>query len=798
MLSLLADDQDGKHTDSIRNFYYDIYITNDTLKLVTEQAKKLAALATIDDWQGSSYGSWMRMCTESTLTTLNGLWSRYANVATFSGAQKDKYFAKYSKGVKEIRTGIGKDKSGINLNIGEAIRAAGCLGMGNADFMISLDECRKQSWDMGPTKKAPNPNPTFAYTGRGEEFTLHYSSNYVLGYHLVPALVACNPPQKAQKITSSTLQTLARTQFSDWCKSFRTGLNASFAKGNITLRFFSGNLTALCTALQFSESGSTRPGIYTHGWSATEMVLNSTDYGKDASDSTTRAPTQFNFIDTSNLIDHVGLLNLLITAAPLLLPGPTSVLCTESFKFEGASGMDALSNRICGDPLLLGTIFGVFPSPYFAGFTSRSSTEDSLMRNMGDNRDEGSAFERTQWKHLQPAFSDEKEYAPSKLTMDPKQLAGFLYNIYLKMFEKESFTTGPKLYYIRETFSKLLLIIKSRIESNWEAAMEILFMGYISTDKKVFMTMNNIQDLNTHLQLNGLFELPVPDMCKSVPSYETGPKQMQGWKTIPNIVTISLVVPREHVAILLNGDHSMGSPILQADVQCKAGHNQYHSLQLVFGKVFAKTNSDSGETELRIEQDQEGCFGSQDLIVIFQVPSWTLRLFHETCTVALGLHSTPEATLYFVKKLGLMLRLYQARLAETEKVFVSKLPPNISTKRAGSSIVFPKRNDPPFQNKFELQAEIRLNKAANKLETLALKITGFSEGHAKELADGAKVSNDVRSSNSVRLRFGTFDSRLAFPLPVNGSSLKTRIARKSQFVEVSDCFIIYACYRSLC
>lgn len=42
------------------------------------------------------------------------------------------------------------------------------------------------------------------------------------------------------------------------------------------------------------------------------------------------APVSFNVIDTSNLLDHVGGLNLLVAASPLLNGDPSSTLYTES------------------------------------------------------------------------------------------------------------------------------------------------------------------------------------------------------------------------------------------------------------------------------------------------------------------------------------------------------------------------------------------------------------------------------------------------------------------------------------
>ncbi|KAF5355426.1 hypothetical protein D9758_006279 [Tetrapyrgos nigripes] len=84
------------------------------------------------------------------------------------------------------------------------------------------------------------------------------------------------------------------------------------------MRFFLGEAIAVCRAISlFSETGATTTRIPVSQWKAQTITLN-----READGGYGDAPTIFDVIDTSNLCDHVGLLNVLIASIP---PSPVII-----------------------------------------------------------------------------------------------------------------------------------------------------------------------------------------------------------------------------------------------------------------------------------------------------------------------------------------------------------------------------------------------------------------------------------------------------------------------------------------
>lgn len=71
----------------------------------------------------------------------------------------------------------------------------------------------------------------------------------------------------------------------------------------------------------------------------------------------------FSVIDTSNLVDHIGLLNVMSAAVPLLLPTPNAVLMTETLLLKGEDhSMAFLSHpELDGNATTMSSLLGVTP-----------------------------------------------------------------------------------------------------------------------------------------------------------------------------------------------------------------------------------------------------------------------------------------------------------------------------------------------------------------------------------------------------------------------------------------------------
>src|SRR5205807_10370945 len=114
-------------------------------------------------------------------------------------------------------------------------------------------------------------------------------------------------------------------ELAEWAKALRDTL--ANGRRKTVVRIFSGDSLDFCRALaDFRANMSTESKYFTRPWAAHRLVLDGGDYNQRA---VSKAPVMFNIIDTSILADHLGVLNVLVHARPLLLRSPSSTLYTE-------------------------------------------------------------------------------------------------------------------------------------------------------------------------------------------------------------------------------------------------------------------------------------------------------------------------------------------------------------------------------------------------------------------------------------------------------------------------------------
>jgi len=75
--------------------------------------------------------------------------------------------------------------------------------------------------------------------------------------------------------------------------------------------------------------------------------------------------------------------------------------------------------------------------------------------------------------------------------------------------------------------------------------------------------------------------------------------------------------------------------------------------------------------------------------------------------------------------------------------------------------------------------------ADGKAVTLTVRHNITENNAARSLASGAVVLTKAVSDSAVSLAFRGFSEETRFPIPIRGGCLKTRIARKSSYIEVS-------------
>lgn len=859
LFSLLADDPNGKNIDYIWNFYFDMLLTKEAHKLVTKQARKLADLSTtMDVWEQGVYGKWLRMCSINTLEALHSLWTKYADTDALSNTKKKAFTANYLRTKDELHKTCGPGSYYEKAATLLSVLSTGKLGLSEVSLKIAMVQCFQQYWRsgvLGSTSGAKTPtlaNPTFAYTGRpeGEGFRLYFLSSPTHGSHLLPLLVQCqNAPKNARKVTAPILASYVKKQFTTWCQNFSKAVmneNQKASSPNLVLRFFTGDLFPFCTALrQCSLGGSVNTGLYPHQWTVKEMVLYDVDYDANCKEKfqngkaisiTTKAPTSFNLINTSTLVDQFGLLNILLATVPVLRKGISSSLQTGSWKNNGLYGESGLETKHHVDLLLIGRFLGVLPASYFYGYSTRSHIERDILRSVSA-RGQGS-FERTNWKLFSVGFrctsfvtsTIEPEFR--RILFDGEELAQFLLVIYQKLFMFELASNPLKgmpvravewdkalmFHSTRETFAKFLLAVKDCVYADkWRYTISRLITLIIGHDRFSGTTRNNVQDLKGHLVLLNVVDMDAPKAS----SYPPPPKQMLAWREFPKMVCISLVVPRKNLDTLLSCEYfiAMGEKreapvILQTEIRSGLDYHIFHSLHMVFGKIVPNNaENKTAENSYSIEEDENGRYGSSDLVVVFQALLCVVRCSPDKYTIAFGVDPYAHSAQYFLSKLGEDLIFFRTELNNTSSVYISTRLPNISTSNASiCNIPTPEVPNPSKPKApFDIQTSVRLDGDITKSRTghawtgrISVKVTNFPATFSQRLVEFGELFINRSSHGSVRCIFNGPDFNkyhdqwqdidfadsmgkdlvdIDFPLPII-SLAETIIDRESISIEV--------------
>lgn len=104
------------------------------------------------------------------------------------------------------------------------------------------------------------------------------------------------------------------------------------------------------------------------------LHLNEAGYGTSGV-----APVSVNVIDTSNLIDHLGAMNILVATSPLLRGDQSSTLYTEVLVRQGDSNTEHFKSILCGDLATVSFLIGLSPTEYWMNTASTSAADENLM-----------------------------------------------------------------------------------------------------------------------------------------------------------------------------------------------------------------------------------------------------------------------------------------------------------------------------------------------------------------------------------------------------------------------------------
>jgi hypothetical protein len=537
------------------------------------------------------------------------------------------------------------------------------------------------------------------------------------------------------------------------------------------------------------------------------MLLDGGDYDNGIGNEKSAGPRTFNVIDTSNLTDHVGLLNLLISTVPCLRKSRSSTIITESLlnKGPGSGQVETFSSLLQADQTTMFLLFGLAPVSYLTGVSMLSTAMESAHAILGINQPSKNQFQRrVEWKA--PNLG---EFSNRHLRVDAKALAKFLFALYLDMFSVEGLVVLQDLdiselsklaviHYTRSGFADLILFLSSKINVDWPSAISLL-LDYITADDTLLVGTSNIQDLYVQLYLRDLYTIPSlasppREISDDLPPLRASGPGILAQHSVGPIVSVNLIVPREAVDALTNFDTAIiGTPALRAEISGPGWQNFFSSIQIGFGRVV-----EYDAKSIEFQEDPQGWRGRNHMMISFLAPAWMLLLESEdSIKISLDIQSTP-GTSDLIHKFGIQLKIYEATLDDQDHVIIASQLPKLS------QIMLKVPNMTEIaENVNELISGVSVHepealfhrdcKAIEELKIL-LKVEDDSKKAILAIRDTA-VAATQRDPWSILVTFGGWSEPLIYPFPVNAASSRLRVSRKQSYIEVHDSK--YSVYRAL-
>lgn len=421
----------------------------------------------LEAWTSSPFGDFIDFLSLDSMESLRKFWVSYSQV------HDRVQFENRARNVIQKRS---QKIAGFNAFHG--VRAAGPFVF---EAVKTMAHVYREYWKTGVVGGNPEDradlgnislglvNPMFAVSSApAGDYAVHYGTEPLLGFHVAEAF--SNHPEGstgASEGVNDHVIDVAKAQFRAWCHSFKNFV----ANGRVFLELLSGEAIGFCHELQLqipfkTELGGSARG-YVKPWTSRPLLIERS-VGRRKNDNVGLFST-YDIIDSSNLSDHVGLINVLTATLPLLRQSPSSVLYNESLLKASKNIDKSLSDVLGSDVATFALLIGIAPVGLLSGITMEAvSNEIALTVYHGKEKGAQQQFRmRIPWKYLQ--FTDplllksiEDQSAESlQVEWEPEALSEYLFSLYLTVCYHHSCLL--RIFYLdRRHFSSCKLEIKTR------------------------------------------------------------------------------------------------------------------------------------------------------------------------------------------------------------------------------------------------------------------------------------------------------------------------------------------------
>jgi len=561
----------------------------------------------------------------------------------------------------------------------------------------------------------------------------------------------------------------------------------------VTIRYVNCDALAFCRTLQKQvvHDESLTGDWYRDMWTYAPLVLDAAAYAKDGS-----APSTFDVIDTSNLMDHLGCLNVLTATASLIRRNVSSMIRTEMLIDPERSDPASATTLLCGDLPTVALLLGLKPVQYW---TNATPVWHLNLANSPNDYNTGLSVTDISrpiilWKPLDT----------SNVHYDPFELASSLLSMHRYMFIDETcegrVSTRGSTYGLHSQagFVSLLQCIKALNVVDWAPFIQAFLKEGLLPEGPLNTCPYNIQSLLVHL--DNLSVCKVEDYLDGWrPQQSELARPLREWKGIPPVLNITLAIPHEKVSALAEISRNVGTTLgqLSLDSLGGSGRSVYTNIHMGFGTVETSGVAFTNSYWLAIHEDEKGWLGVSPLIVSATVSTRSLiEHADDECHVSFEPKATSASIDTFVAEFGSTPEVYRSAVGRYD-VFVSLYAPNSHSHVSVNGVVTSESNEgrsPPsgvlhFTNMTlasDVIATIHpiIAKDTNIVESLRVRYVIHSGGAKSSLQNGRAVSFSTPKTFSLALNIGSDyrkDLTLPFPLDVNSGRIK--IARKALWIE---------------
>jgi hypothetical protein len=781
--------------DLLFNIYYQLYLDDDSLGLLEQQSKRLYELSgSVDEWNRSPYGGVLKMCDSDTLAHIRQTWASYVPEGE-DEAQKTKHRTKVNNRLEKART-LRDARIGGSVSA-TTIRASAPVVK---EAIKDLRRLNGHFWEKDNSRPRINPSLVLATTSTT---ILHYGTDPLAGFHLSVAYapLAGKSPLAPSTSASNPVKRLteaAQLQFRAWAKAFK----GRALTGNITIRFCFSDALAFCYTLQhLVNSKETCANWPRSSCMAETLSLDDKDYVNQA------APLRFNVIDTSNLFDHLGPLNVLTATAPLLERSTASTLYTELLVKRNRELQSGLDDLLGGHFPTIVILLGLFPVGYWANATAISDADELLLEGMSAASTTGQMFHRQVWK-LQPSQGPEEKFSKNgampKLHFGDCQLALLLFRWYKRVFLCEdpgfiltSASDDPRLLfsvprYNRPSFAAFLKYVKNRVDvPNWDEVI-VTLTDAIENQASLNSCKLYLQEFQLYNHLYGVHSTEMLRQRRLPFGSPRSCNDFRAWTDIPSFACITVKVPRSKLrALTVKAADRVQNPVLNGFLVSSSGSRcLFGAIQTCFGTHVTVDSPDCDRYSLTVSQDSSGWGGKSDLFVSFRVPMW--MLLQEPTTGSAGLCLQPSVRdADYSPLLGFELEVYKAEITNNDEVFITKGFPN----DAGACPILcggildaaTPANDTNSEAKYGIRMTADVNLETGRIQGFTAQIDLLVEETKRILKAGESVHLIQELPFSLSVLAGQKPLRydIIFPAPVVGSKKEAQLLPRSATIKLT-------------